>query len=330
MSPAAGSQEPPSAGAGADAIPAIWRRPLALAADMILLALVGALVGRVFGPMFATMGPWARLLGLGIALVYFAGSNSRMMTGRTPGKRLFGIQVVGLRGGVVSLGRSLLRAVVLVAPFYVGGLAAAVSVVEVFATLLSFGVGGGLLYLYVFNRPTRRSLHDVVGGTMVVKSDWQGAMPSPRLRGFHLGVLGLWCAIVVIGVVVILPWYVPSERSRELVAIRNRLLTHPEVSEASITTGQSSGPKTSTRWVRAVVTWREAPKSGDAVFRDVAEVVLNAYPPARDVDSLTIVVQHGYDLGIWSSWQRDSRTLPPTEWQAQIRRKFRRSRGSGT
>jgi len=147
-----------------DAIPGFWRRPLALTVDIIVLAASGATLGAFQGPFFASIGPSARFFGLAITVMYFTILNSRLLGGQTAGKRLLGIRAVGEDGNLLSVGRSMGRALVLLVPFSMSGDHMPVFGRTGFETVLSFGAGGAFVYLYIFNRPTRQSLHDVTAG----------------------------------------------------------------------------------------------------------------------------------------------------------------------
>ena len=67
-----------------------WRRTIALFIDWIILAIVGFF----FRELFLRMGGWERLIGFGVAALYFVPLNSRLGRGQTVGKRALRIRVV--------------------------------------------------------------------------------------------------------------------------------------------------------------------------------------------------------------------------------------------
>ena len=153
-------------------ISGFWRRIVALIVDSILLALGGFALGLVLEPVFIQMGGWSVFIGFFISLGYFGVMNSRYADGQTLGKKLLGIRVVDGNNQTISLGRSLLRYCVYGIPF-----ALQIDFLPVdegfFWLMYPIGallVGGSfsILYLYLFNRRTRQSLHDLVVGTYVV------------------------------------------------------------------------------------------------------------------------------------------------------------------
>ena len=102
-----------------------WGRLLALGVDLGLLFVVGSLLGVLFADRLAQLGVWGRLVGFTLLLVYFGLLNSYMGKGQTWGKRLLRVRVVGAKGELISLRRSLLRAAILSAvwllnPFVAG------------------------------------------------------------------------------------------------------------------------------------------------------------------------------------------------------------------
>jgi uncharacterized RDD family membrane protein YckC len=95
------------------AICGFWSRLLAIGLDCVTLVVAGYALGLLFGDQFAQMGRWGRLVGFGIALVYFGVLNSCVGGGKTLGKRLMGIRVVGEDGRCISTPRSLVRSAIL-------------------------------------------------------------------------------------------------------------------------------------------------------------------------------------------------------------------------
>src|ERR1700722_15306873 len=98
-----------------------WRRVLALFLDSFVLGVFGWTFGFFLFDFFARLGGWGRLIGFGVALVYFGRFNSGLEKGKTIGKRIMGIEVIDSAGSHISLGRSLLRYLVLGVPFFLNG-----------------------------------------------------------------------------------------------------------------------------------------------------------------------------------------------------------------
>lgn len=142
---AAALESPPDAGARPGGV---WRRGVALAVDLFVVwTLLRA--GDLVAGRLTRWDLLARAFGIAWVLVvpvaYVALSQGT--AGRTLGKWLLGIRVVGEDGRPIGYGRALGRAV-------------------------AWGVSAGLLglgFLVAAVREDRRALHDLVAGTRVVR-----------------------------------------------------------------------------------------------------------------------------------------------------------------
>ncbi|GAB3347318.1 RDD family protein [Lysobacter tyrosinilyticus] len=86
-----------------------WRRLAAFAIDSVVLGVFGMIAGFAMFDTLAQLGPYGRLLGFAVALLYFGVLNSRIGGGQTLGKRALSIRAVTLDGQLMSVPRSLLR-----------------------------------------------------------------------------------------------------------------------------------------------------------------------------------------------------------------------------
>ena len=136
-----------------------WK--VAYAVDLCLIALLWGIAWvALFGATVLTLG----LLSPGFALLVLLPAAYHVLTiglqGATWGQRLFGLVVTDLRFQRPSL----LQALVLTVLFY-----------------LTVPPTGGLVLLAVFFLPYRRTLHDLVAGTLVLRrSGAVGADRGPR------------------------------------------------------------------------------------------------------------------------------------------------------
>ena len=92
-----------------------WRRVLAYLTDSFILGVVGFGAGSILSQQFAELGPWGRLVGFCIAVVYFSFLDSRLAHGQSPGKRWLNLRVVDVHGKTISLGRAVIRSIVFAA-----------------------------------------------------------------------------------------------------------------------------------------------------------------------------------------------------------------------
>jgi uncharacterized RDD family membrane protein YckC len=229
--------DPKDQTSGQRVISGFWRRLLALFLDLVVLGVAFQVLesgasgkilvdGRAFvvGP-FWSLGGWSHLVATCVALVYFGVLNSSIAWGQTIGKRVMQIQVIDRSGHAISPGRSFLRSAVLVAPFSLNGLdippSALMYLIFCFTGFILFGFGDAIVYLYIFNRRTRQSLHDLIVGTFVTETTLRSTYnfhdllaavfvsqrpPPGQVVGSiwrpHLIVVGVWLVVVSVLLVV--------------------------------------------------------------------------------------------------------------------------------
>ncbi|MEC9260804.1 MAG: RDD family protein [Pseudomonadota bacterium] len=302
-------------------ISGFWRRIVALIVDSILLALGGFVLGVVLESAFIEMGGWSLLVGFFISLGYFGVMNSRYADGQTLGKRLLGIRVVDGNNQTISLGRSLLRYCVYGIPFALQIDFLPVGE-EFFWLMYPIGallVGGSfsILYLYLFNRRTRQSLHDLVVGTYVV---YAGAQQEEVRKVWtpHLVIVALFFILGGISPSFINILFSSGEFA-QMLATRAALMQEPGVNTVGIMASSTSyyadpaeQGNTSQKSVDLAV-YIDSNRVEDMEYaRELAEKVLVHYPDAMDKDVISVDLYYGYDIGIWSSWEVGSYELNPS------------------
>jgi len=152
-------------------------------------------LGLSFWNYFVEMGVWGRLLGFLFAGVYFSILNSDISGGQTVGKRIVGIKVVNKDNKTLSFTKSVLRYAVLGIPFFLNGARIPYDTtmpVVVIIGLIVFGVGLSIIYLFLFNRHTRRSLHDLTAGSYVVRKSCNAGIGNGGLWKGHWIPIGCW------------------------------------------------------------------------------------------------------------------------------------------
>lgn len=177
-----------------EALVGFWRRLIAFVIDWLLLGLAGNMLGQIVFDPPAAIGEWGRVVGFAIAVAYFGLFDSGWFGAGTPGKRVAGLSVVDAAGREISLPRSLIRSVLLTAPFLFNDMTLAVGSASLTQLLFGGAVGGLLfasLYMAAFNRVSRQGLHDLAVGTYVVH-----AHPCPA----SLRTLTVWRPHILIAV----------------------------------------------------------------------------------------------------------------------------------
>ncbi|MCW8857866.1 MAG: RDD family protein [Kangiella sp.] len=172
-----------------------WRRTIAYLIDALLLTLLLMLIGIYLFDFFSSFGYYALFIGFVISASYFTVGYSNILRGQTIGKSLLDIRVTDQQGGYLSLGRAFLRYTVLDLPFYVSAIilfwVTPFSIIDFVITLLSSFVFIISSYLFIFNRPSRRMLHDYAVGTMVVNDSVEKQPTTPFWKWHYLAIIPL-------------------------------------------------------------------------------------------------------------------------------------------
>jgi uncharacterized RDD family membrane protein YckC len=302
-------------------ISGFWRRLLAFILDSLLLGSVGFALGLFWFDPLARLGGWGRLLGFCVSLVYFGLLNSAIGGGQTLGKRAMKIQVVDRSGHPISPGRSFLRYTVLGAPYFLNHLlvppGAMMSLIGLVIGFILFGLGGAIVYLSIFNRRTRQSLHDLVAGTFVTRTTPPGQVVG-SIRRPHLMVVGVWF-MAVIGSCVAM-----ADLSRQgvfpgLLKVSRSIQATGKVHMAEVYVGKTwrigDSNRKETSYFQTTAICKVPPFDREDVAQEVASIVLRDYPEAQDMDVIAVTIAYGYDIGLASAWKRQLIRRSPSEWQ---------------
>lgn len=307
-----------------------WRRLAAFIVDALLLGCAGMLLGWLAFDTLAALGVWGRLVGFALAWPYLGLMNSRFGGGQTLGKRLLGLRTLGLDGELLSPARGLLRAGVPALPWFLNGAVVDPDLLQrlplvMLLSLLVFGLGLGLLYLLVCNRPSRRSLHDWAASSVVVREPRPAgvALARPLWRG-HLAVIGA-LGLLSLALPLWLQGMLGDADVAAIVALRADVVAQPGVRQAGVSKGwtavsgtQGSGSTTSL----AVQAFADADAlRDDALCERIARALLARHAAdVEAVDQFVVVVVYGYDIGIASAWKSRRISLSPAQWRQRLGR----------
>jgi uncharacterized RDD family membrane protein YckC len=316
-------------------ISGFWRRLFAFIIDGIILGIFGLIIGTIYFDYFAELGGWGRLFGFVIALIYFGLLNSSLSNGQTIGKRFLKIKVVDKDVTPISPIRASIRFLILGTPYFLNGALIQPDIlmnpfVALLIGLVVFFVGGGIIYLYIFNRNTRQSLHDLAVGTYVIRSSHAQAFSfSPLWKG-HLAVLSLIFITVVALITTVIPKLSHKALFSELFAVQQSIQRSGLVHSATVTAGKSFGTNLTTRWkgkratsyfsINAVL--KKRPTDYDEAINNIASIILDGYPQIMEKGALVINVTYGYDIGISKVWKSQGRLHSPEEWKALLSRSY--------
>ncbi|MCP3674686.1 MAG: RDD family protein [Gammaproteobacteria bacterium] len=301
-----------------------WKRIGALFIDTLMLGLVGFLLGLALESTFVQIGGWGRLIGFVIALVYFGVMNSKLFEGQTIGKMLLNLRVVDSENQTISLGKSVLRYIVLATPFSLNGAQfsneAMLSNLMYPLSLIIFGGLISIIYLYLFNRVTRQSLHDLAVGTFVVNANIE-KQEVGKVWKTHLVVVAVFFLAAAI-VPAFTGKLAQNEPFKDMLAVQSALSNESGVTYATITTSTTTfssvneGTKTTT-YVTAQAVLLSNNVSDVEFARHLATIVVKNYPETMNKDALRITLTYGYDIGIWSQWLNHTHDFNPSEFAGE-------------
>ena len=302
-----------------------WRRLAAFAIDLLLLGFAGFFSGLFLFDFYMSLGPGAIFLGLIVSAAYFGLLNSTIGAGQTLGKRLMTIRVVNAAGNCISPLRSIARYLILSFPFWINKTLTVGLIVNFWLVVLASVILSicfvSLAYLFVFNRRTRQSVHDLAVGTYVVRTSSPRAATPPTMWRGHFVAIGVLYFLLVgmagLGMILLnTPFF------QRMLTVREALLATGDARTATVTEGvtyfASSGHSGSARIYSVDVRWKKRSRSMDTLAEEIERLVLTADPSIANDDRLVISISYGYDIGIaWSTVSQEfSRT--PAEWKNQL------------
>lgn len=308
-----------------EVIAGFWRRVGAFTIDCLVLGAVGLALGIIFGPAFVKIGPWGRLIGFSVALAYFGLLNSRLTQGQTLGKRTLKIKVVDSVGAPLVPSKAFVRFALLGAPWFLNGAQFPESVLTTFWVFLIsvaiFGVGLSILYLYIFNRATRQSLHDLLVGSYVVRTETLGNIVAPRIWRPHLVVCGVLCVAAALVPHFTAP-LAASEPFASLLQVQRAVAAEPWVLSAQVQIGKtfaagSSTGKTQTKYLSVSAYSSDNDVANKDRAKHLAKLSLMADSSTEPVDVVHVALIYGYDIGIASAWQSYNHSFSPPELREQ-------------
>lgn len=163
----------------------VWKRLLAFLLDtfiiglgsfaitILLILILGMILGgnNIVSSFLFNRSNFMEIVYCFIYLFYFTIQNSRICKGQTIGKRNQRIRVVDSEGEYLNISSSLLRTLVIGLGLFPGIEALSGTILGVFFGTVFLALLFISIYLLFFNKPSRRTVHDLVAGSTVVAID---------------------------------------------------------------------------------------------------------------------------------------------------------------
>lgn len=299
-----------------------WRRVAAFAVDTIVLGCVGAGLGVALGNWLVAIGQWGRLIGVAIAAAYLVPANSILFGGQTIGMRLLKIRVQTLSGELLSPGRSAVRYLVFAIPYFCNGLFLTLHdsphwvdalVQASLGTILIIGILGNT-YLLAFNRPSRRLLHDLVAGSVVVKVTSSRTAIQAPVALVHLGAFAAIVVVIVLGGLWLVQRVSASVDLKALERARTAIERMPGVVAAGINDGTFTMNGRSSHVLTISVRVINWPGDEGAAASDIVAAATARCSTATMFDTIRVVLIRGFDIGIATANRQKILSKPPAEW----------------
>lgn len=298
-----------------------WRRLFAFAIDVFVTALPCGILGFAFYNFFSRSEAAGILIGFALTLPYFAILGSSVSAGQTIGHRITHIEVVDREGKFISLKRSLFRYLILLGPILLSSVVLPIpggSGVKASIDWLIFGAEVAIVYLYLFNRSTRQSLHDLATDTYVVDAKTVGGVELPRFWAWHWVILGgsaLVGAVLVMGLGNKIGQSGPFP---ELIAIQQAVLDSGKVQSAGVSIQKNWRNGETSTGLSVSVVWKGKPLSIERNASEIADIVLLADSHAVDRDFITVRFHEGFMIGFATFSYNRQVSHNPSAWIKQI------------
>jgi len=305
----------------------LWKRLLAFFFDASLMASIGFVLIYFFFDYLVGLESLGRLLGFGIALIYFGAMNSAVSGGQTLGKRLIKISTVNSEGGFLNPLQSSLRYMVVAIPFFLNG---AIIDSETLATpwfiaLLSVLVAGlfiSIVYLFIFNRKTKQSLHDLIVGSYVINAIEPRVIEKTPIWKGHLAVV----VVILLSSVFVPSLLVPELKGEkaqaelaEIEAAHAAIESMDEVRYVSVHSNKTDKLFTeqasqSMLTVSSQVILSKDVPDYDVFAEKLVQILISNYPISSKKDAINLSLSYGCDIGIASMWKSKKYSKRPVEW----------------
>ena len=302
-----------------------WRRLIAFALDTLILGLVGLCIGFFLYDHLVALGAWGRAIGFPISLLYFALTDSRINLGQSPGKMALGLKVVRHDGSLLSVPAALLRAIILSLPFFFRiDIDYSSALFWPLCTLATLACSAGLitLYLLIFNRPARQSLHDLAVGSYVVRAGRSAPLPhfAPLWRGHKI--------VAAVLLMLALAWVplsahlLAGNRTLEPLLQLQRAVAHvPHVRNAGVNSISSRQVgDTAHAWTTLVILAQLDTRALDEnqLADQLAQLALERPADGPPPETIQVILSYGYDIGIASRSMSNRYAHTPAEWRARL------------
>lgn len=278
-----------------------WRRVFAHIIDILLLSSATLLLGSLLFDSMVAIGYFGLLIGFIFSALYFTLGYSHALGGQTPGKMLVDIKVTDKNGQPLTLASAFIRFLVIDFSFYTSYsllLWANFNGTFVFAFgLISNLVLLASIYLLIFNRPSRRTLHDYLAGSIVVRIDIEQQTHKPLWKGHFAFLIPLLFLVILSSYFKFLK---ENTQQEMLNPIKESIESQTDYSVKQLTYSESSHPAFKGRTFKTLIinVHTGNPDIDLEKMSDEVTTLVREHPDAAGFNNVYLVVSTGFNLGI--------------------------------
>jgi uncharacterized RDD family membrane protein YckC len=319
------------------AIAGFWRRALAVVLDIAILALPLIILGFTFEDQAFSLGPWGRLIGYGIMLLYWGCLTSKLGKGQTIGKKIMKIAVVDSQGNYLPLGKALLRALLLVLMGLLNGWNFPYGqnpIVVVISSTFVFGGGLAVGYGLIFNRKTRQGIHDLCVKSYVVKVFPEPGTIAPETPRIHARIsyglvgLGLVLGIASLFLQGLIPTISVLEPGdfQQMMEIRSAIASSGDFFNVSIQRNnrQQLGNPNLLKEIDIKIWAKKScardPEYCQQVIMQSASTVFGRFDHIDHLGGMVITVSNTFDLGLATGYYNKGIAWSIDDWRKNLKK----------
>jgi len=295
--------------------------------DALLIGLVGYTSGFIFEKYYTLLGSYGNLIGFTITLIYFSLFDSKLFNGQTIGKKILKIKVVNQHNKAITVKRSVFRSLFYSLTVLLNGLSFPnykYLPVIIFVGIILFSIYLVETYLFIFNKDTKQTLHDFLSKTYVVDQDSNNiidVISNKNVFRFAI-IIPIIISILVIGLNLIIRNTSVNEMVYLVDDLQNQLPLWNTTINRSVTKYSGSSSNNESRYIQINCNKINKNDNSEDLSVKIAEIVLQSNFEFKDGESLIIVVNSGYDIGIARKNTYQSYNKSLVDWDKKIKNKF--------
>jgi uncharacterized RDD family membrane protein YckC len=296
-----------------------WRRMFAFLIDLVILGIPAEVLGWVLMPWINKLGNASQLIGFIFVLPYFGMMNSSLRNGQTLGKTLLNLSVRRNNGDFLSPLQSVLRTFVLFGYMFFNGITGFFpNAPFVNNVLFAIGLGliVGLVLLYLINKETRQTGHDLIFDTRVVDLR-KKTKEKPAKMAKYAWIIALAFALITVGGQIVVANRSSSQPvNSSLSAISENLTQEYNLSRLTFadqtvqTNSNNETQTTNTLMVRAYVPEKMSNERINEICSKLAAEIQQKYAEIGQYDAINVTVYYGFNLGFVSFNSNYGMTYP--------------------